>query len=181
MSNSRWLWRSLHGRWLTLRPVMPADRLRYAAFVARLSYGTRYFRYGRGNPGLSDDDLMRACSLDVSEGRHYVVVAAENDEEVIVGSGGYFRNEDGNTCEMTIVVADAWQGARIAHRLMTTLIEQATADGLMVMDAEILATNLKMLRFALRHGFAVIPGVEMSPIKRLRRRLGNPDQTKNAA
>jgi acetyltransferase len=121
MTNPSWQWRSQHGQWLTLRTIAADDRRAYAAFVAGLSYGTRYFRYGHGNSALTEEDLDFVCRIDPADGRCFVVVTSENGEELIVGTGGYFRESDGVICVMTIVVADAWHGTQIAHRLMTTL------------------------------------------------------------
>lgn len=171
MSDEQWLWRSQHGQWLTLRPITADDRQRYAVFVASLSYGTRYFRYGHGNPHLTEEDLELVCRIDAGEGRRFVVVMSENGEEVMVGTGGYFREGENDSCVMTIVVADAWQGTHIAYRLMTTLIQRAAADGLKCMVAHVLATNRKMLRFTQRHGFGLLPGQSQEAIKALCLRL----------
>jgi len=171
MHDETWQWHTQSGQWLTLRPIAPADRARYAAYVERLSYGTRYFRYGHGNLRLSAAELDQVCRVNPTEGRRYVVVTTENGEDVIVATGCYFRNADGESCDMSIMVADAWQGTHIAHRLMTILIERASADGLQRMMAEVMATNLKMLRFTQRHGFTLIPGTDTGGVKLLQRPL----------
>ncbi len=171
MSDEQWQWHTQSGQWLTLRPIAPGDRARYAAYVEGLSYGTRYFRYGHGNLRLTDAELDLVCRIDPAEGRRYVVVTAENSEDVIVATGGYFRHAEGGFCDMTIVVADAWQGTHIAHRLMTTLIQCAAADRLKCMVAHVLATNRKMLRFTQRHGFGLLPGQRQEAIKALCLRL----------
>jgi acetyltransferase len=171
MTNSSWQWRSQHGQLLTLRAVEADDRRSYAAFVAGLSYGARYFRYGNGNPALTDEDLNLVCRIDPAEGRLFVVVTPDNGEDVMVGTGGYCREANDDSCIMTIVVANAWQGTQIAHRLMTTLIQRAIGDGFKYMVAEVMATNLKMLRFTQRHGFKLVPGTETSAIKLLEKSL----------
>jgi len=171
MSEEQWQWHSQNGQWLTLRAITADDRRRYAAFVAGLSYGARYFRYGHGNPALSEDDLDLVCRIDPAEGRRFVVVTPEKGEDVIVGTGGYFKEADGDSCVMTIVVTDLWQGTQIAHRLMTTLIRRAADDDFKCMVAHVLATNRKMLRFVQRHGFGLLPGGTQEAIKSLCLRL----------
>jgi len=178
MSDEPLLWRSQNGQWLTLRAITADDRQPYAAFIAGLSYGARYFRYGHGNPSFTDEELEQVCRIDPTEGCRFVVVTPENGEEVMVGTGGYFK-EDDDFCVMTIVVADAWQGTQIAHRLLMTLIQRAVADGFNYMMAKVLATNRKMLRFAQRHGFTLDPSTEKSPVKTLVRCLrSDPDYSK---
>jgi acetyltransferase len=167
MSDEQWQWHSQNGQRLTLRAIQADDRRRYAAFVAGLSYGARYFRYGNGNPSFNEEDWELVCSIDPAEGRRFVVVTSGNGEDVMVGTGGYFKETDGVTCVMTIVVADAWQGTQIAHRLMKTLIERATADRFKCMTAYVLATNRKMLRFTQRHGFGPLPGHSQEALKAL--------------
>ncbi|MDP1524674.1 MAG: GNAT family N-acetyltransferase [Rhodocyclaceae bacterium] len=171
MHDETWQWHTQSGRLLTLRLIAPEDRARYAAYVEGLSYGTRYFRYGHGNLRLTDAELDLVCRIDPTEGRRYVVVTTENGEDVIVATGGYFRHADGESCDMTIVVADAWHGTQIAHRLMKTLIQRAAADRLKCMVAHVLATNRKMLRFTQRHGFGLLPGQRQEAIKALCLRL----------
>ena len=119
---------------------------------------------------LTDEELEQVCRIDPTEGCRFVVVTPENGEEVMVGTGGYFK-EDDDFCVMTIVVADAWQGTQIAHRLLMTLIQRAVADGFNYMMAKVLATNRKMLRFAQRHGFTLDPSTEKSSVKTLVRCL----------
>ncbi len=165
MSDEPWQWRTQNGPWLTLRPITLEDRARYATYVDGLSYGTRYFRFGHGNLHLTESELDLVCLISPAEGRHYVVVTAESEEDIIVAAGGFSRHADGESCEMTMAVTDAWQGTQIAHRLMTKLIERAAADRLKCMMAQVLATNRKMLRFTQRHGFGLLPSQSHEAIK----------------
>lgn len=170
-------WTTQGGKVVRLRPIAPVDAGRMAAFVHGLSFGTRYFRFGRGDMRFTGEEAARRCDPDPAVCRHFIVVTDEDGAEIQVGSARFYIADDGESGELTILVADAWQGSRIAHRLMTTLIESARECGLKRMFAQVLASNTRMLKFAQRHGFAVTAETEHAPIKILSLAL---DQTRDA-
>ena len=57
--------------------------------------------------------------------------------------------------EFAIAIDDEWQGSGVAGILMLTLIDAARARGMQRMEAFILASNDKMIKFAKQLGFAV--------------------------
>lgn len=114
------------------------------------------------------EEIARLCDPDPTVCRHLVVVADENGAEIPIASARFYIQADGESCEMAIVVADAWQGSRVGHRLMAAMIQSARECGLNRMYLQILATNTRMLRFAERHGFVVTSGTDSAAIKTLR-------------
>lgn len=152
---------------MRLRPITPVDAGRVAAFVNGLSFGTRYFRFGRGDVRFSEDDAAKRCDPDPSLCRHFVVVTDDDDKEIQIASARFYIQPDRESCELTILVADAWQGSRVAHRLLTTLIQSARECGLKRMCARVLATNTRMLSFARRHGFVAAADSDHPAIRTL--------------
>lgn len=148
-----------------LRPIAPTDAGRLAAFAHGLSFGTRYFRFGHGDIRFSEEEIARLCDPDPAVCRHFIVVTDEDGAEILIASARFYIQGDGESCEMAIVVADAWQGSRVAHRLITTLIRSARDCGLKRMYVRVLATNTRMLKFARRHAFAVTSGTDDAAIK----------------
>jgi L-amino acid N-acyltransferase YncA len=139
--------------------------------VHGLSFGSRYFRFGRGDVEFSESEAAERCDPDHATCRHSVVVTDENGAEIVIASARFYIQPDGESCELTILVADAWQGTRVAHRLLTTLIEEARDAGLKRMYARVLASNTRMLKFAQRHGFAVAADTDNAAIKVLNLQL----------
>jgi RimJ/RimL family protein N-acetyltransferase len=161
-------WTAHGGTVLRLRPVAPSDAERMADFVRRLSFGTRYFRFGRGDVVFTSAELAPLCDPDPEAGRHFVVVADKNGVETqIIASARFYILAAGECCEMEILVADSWQGSHVAHRLMTTLAKSAKDCGLKRICARVLPTNARMLGFAQRHGFVLRSGADHGTIRTL--------------
>jgi len=155
------------GRVIEFRPVTPNDNERLAAFARGLSFSTRYFRFGRGDAEFTDDQVERLCNPDAAVARHLIAVTDENGKCIQIGSARFQVEQDGESCDLGILVADAWQGTRVAHRLIMLLIDSARERGLKRMTAHVLGTNVRMLRFARRHGFVAVPGCERPAIETL--------------
>ena len=73
--------------------------------------------------------------------------------ETLLGVARYVRDRDSDNAEFAIVIADAWQGRGIGHRLLAKLIEAARRRGVKLLYGEILATNRPMLELARKLGF----------------------------
>lgn len=150
-------WRTADGTALTLRPVRPEDVERTLRFVASLSYGTRYFRFGRGDFRLEEAEARCICSPNPTECVEFIVLAALKDDEREVASGRYCLDADGRSCEFALVVGDEWQGHGIARRLVAALVGSAKRRGLARMYGRVLATNRSMIALAQRMGFHLKP------------------------
>lgn len=156
-----------HDGGVTLRPVSPGDAERLAEFARGLSFATRYFRFGRGDIEFSEEDVRLLCEPDPALARHFIAVIEEDGREIQIGSARFMIRPDRETCDLGILVADAWQGTPVAHRLLMMLIEAARACGLGRMTADVLATNMRMLRFAQKHGFVATSEEDAPGVRRL--------------
>jgi GNAT superfamily N-acetyltransferase len=160
-------WTTQSGQLIRIRPISRNDVERVAAYLDGLSVGTRYFRFGRWDTQFSRDDLIRICSPNPAECCRLIAVTEHNGVEVQIASAAFVVGKDRESGELSILVSDQWQGTRVAHRLMSHLIECATEFGLTRMFANVLGTNSRMIRFAHRHGFKPVPGTEEAQIKTL--------------
>ena len=165
------IWRGKDGTSLILRPISPSDVRILESFVRGLSFGTRYFRYGRGDFKFTEDELLRRCNPNPRKRVHFIVVKVENGAEVMVGSAQYFIQPDGESCEFTIAVGDAHTGRGVARRLMEALLESAASKGLKVMYAYVLATNQRMIALGRRFGFEIAEDAESPAIKKITKLL----------
>lgn len=142
-----------NGRVLVLRSVAPTDVQQSMALLRRLSYGTRYFRFGRDNVPLSAEQVARQCNPDPADGWTLVVVTDEVGVETQVASASCHLQPGLECGELTILVADAWQGFGLADWLMVSMIDVARRRALKQVFVRILATNTRMLRLARKHAF----------------------------
>lgn len=165
-------WTAADGTALALRPIAPADIDMAGRFIDTLSYGTRYFRFGKGDTRFSGEELAQVCTPDPDTRSHLIVVA---NGTTMAASARYFVQDDGTGCEFALVVADAWQGRGLGSRLLRALIADAVRRGLSAMHCEVLATNVRMQDFLRKQCFLPVPGSEGAPVRRFSRLLGRPD------
>ena len=160
-------WTSRDGAELTMRRIRPDDFERARTFLQTLSFGARYFRFGRGRFVYPDEELRRVCEPDPSSREHLVVVTRVDGVERMAGSARYVVEPDGRRCEFAVVVLDDWQHHGLGRRLMLALIDIARSHGLETMYGQVLGSNHRMLDFIQRLGFSHAPGSESRQIKTL--------------
>ena len=148
-------WTAEDGTALAIRPIRPQDVGRMRAFLGGLSYGSRYFRFGTGEPRFTDEEALRVCTPDPRECIHLVVVRAGNGAEEIVASARIVFESAGTACEFAIAVRDEWQGRGVGRRLLNALMASARGRAHTEMRARVLATNTGMIRFLEKCGFEV--------------------------
>ncbi|WP_114649772.1 GNAT family N-acetyltransferase [Pseudothauera hydrothermalis] len=140
-----------------VRPLVASDMGALQAFLSGLSYGARYFRFGRGDIVLAADQLYALCTPDPREGASYGAFVTDRTRADMVGLAGYCVGGEPRACEFALVVADAWQGRGIGRRLIATLADDARRRGLWRLTGRVLASNRRMLDCARRFGFRVEP------------------------
>jgi acetyltransferase len=141
------------GRVLTLRRMSPSDIDIVRAYLAALSYGDSYFRYGRAGFRLSEADVMGLCDRDPHSGRHDIAVLGEGADERVVANADCTLSPDGVSCEFGILVAANWRGRGIARWMMERMAGHAKALGARSLVAETMTSNRRMIGFARHLGF----------------------------
>jgi acetyltransferase len=139
---------------VTLRSIS-RKTWRFRRTFSQAFRSARGTRFGRGDFQYSDDELRRLCTPAPGERAQFIAVARCDGVDRMIGSARYVVETDGRTCEMAIVVNDAWQGHGVGRRLMRALIEQARRDHLQTMVGKVLGSNAGMAGFARRQGFDV--------------------------
>src|SRR5262245_23302154 len=139
------------GRELWVRPVEPGDADRLAELYATLSPEDRHLRFF--SAFVPDRAFAERLASVVDRGG-FGVVAVE-DGGRIVGEASYEALPDGDG-ELGMVVAPdrrGWLGAF----LLDTLIEAAAARGVPNIEADVMATNGRMLSLLRARGYASLP------------------------
>ncbi|MDO8464021.1 MAG: GNAT family N-acetyltransferase, partial [Gallionella sp.] len=147
-------WQLADGTDITIRPIRPEDAELVQRFVHDLSQESKYFRFMNSIQELTETMLVRFTQIDYSREMALIAVAAEHEKEVELGVARYATNPDGDTCEFALVIADNMQGKGLGQKLMVALMEAARANGLSVIEGEVLSNNHKMLKLMTRLGFA---------------------------
>jgi acetyltransferase len=147
-------WRAIDGSRMTLRPMLKSDAPLVKESLGQLSSESRRNRFFSAVREFSDETVRRLTDFDPASEFAVVVIRKENGREIPI-AGGRFVHCDDRRCEFSVLVGDPWQGQRIGHRILRTLIREASRRGLRQMDGYVLADNRAMLKLARAHGFMV--------------------------
>lgn len=160
-------WTTRFGESLTLRPIDAGDAERAEAFLQALSFGTRYFRFGRGDFVYTPEEVAHLCTVGPADGLHVIATHVASGRESMIGSARWVPGDEPGACEFSTVVGDAWQRRGLGHRLMRALIDDATDRGMRRMTGKVLATNRAMINFVEALGFVLEAGAAPGPVRRV--------------
>ena len=110
------------GRRVRIRAIRPDDRDEVVQAFDRLSSASRYTRFMAPMRTLPAQILERTLHL---QDAHELGLVAEIDAPDgidIVAGARYYVLPGGERCEFAVTVADSWQGAGLASRLLRALI-----------------------------------------------------------
>jgi RimJ/RimL family protein N-acetyltransferase len=134
-----------NGSRVEIRAQRPQDRKDLEAALVRMSDESLYRRFFGAKRHFSEKEVEHFLNIDFVNHVALVVVAHENSNQTIVGAGRYLLVEPG-TAEVAFGVVDEFQGQGIGAALMRNLASIARQAGLNKLIAEVLASNLAMLR-----------------------------------
>ena len=140
---------------VTIRPIRADDKPMEQEFVQHLSADSRYKRFMSTLKELPPGKLKYLTEIDYVRHLALVAIIQRDGHEVEIGVARYVAGPSGTDCEFAIAIDDEWQGSGVAGILMLSLIDAARARGMRRMEAFILASNDKMIKFARQLGFDV--------------------------
>ncbi|MES3015184.1 MAG: GNAT family N-acetyltransferase [Pseudomonadota bacterium] len=170
-------WDLRNGTRATLRPVLPQDDVSEQAFVADLSPASRRNRFHGAVNGLSAVRAEAMTNIDYRSHMGFVVTVMEGDNERVIADARYVMNEEGDSAEFAVVVADAWHGLGLGRRLISALCKCARSAGARWLCGEVLAGNRDMLLLMDRCGFAARPHPADEALIKVERSVVEPGRT----
>ena len=139
-----------------MRPIRPEDEPALAEFHGRLSEATVRARYGT-DLGLAErtahERLTRICFVDYDREIALVAEVPARDGTAIAGVARLSRTHGADEQELTLVVADAWQGRGIDRELLQSAIAVARAEGSRRVVARLSRDNAPMRSLLAEDGF----------------------------
>jgi FixJ family two-component response regulator/GNAT superfamily N-acetyltransferase len=143
------------GTQIVIRVMRPDDADIEDTFVHRLSPESSRMRFLSMLKQLSPSLLDKFTHNEFPE--TYVVIATtiENDLERQIGVARYMSTEVEGVAEFAIVVADDFQGAGIASKLLSGVVTAASIAGVNRLEGLVLKENRAMLNLALELGFQI--------------------------
>ena len=143
------------GEVLLLRPIRHDDDEREEAFVRALLPESGYQRLFSRGVKITPEWIEQMTHVDYLRHMAFVATTTEEGIERFAGVGRYVVNPETQSAEFALVIADAWQGKGLGHKLLETLIAHAKEARLQALEGIVLATNKAMLRLALSLGFGL--------------------------
>ena len=163
--------RLFDGRTVTVRPIRPDDAPLVREFLNELSGESKYMRFQKWVHAPSDKLVHFLTDIDYDLHMALVCAVRHGDREEIIGEARYVSELSGGTCELGIVIADAWHKSGVAGLLMEALIQAAKERGLARMEGFVLSANTEMLRFVRALGFKAEPAPQDRTLTRISKRL----------
>jgi acetyltransferase len=150
------------GRRVRVRSIRPADASMDRAFFAGLSEQSRYMRFMQHLAELTPRLVRQFTQIDDTREMALVALDDASGDEAIVGIArcAVESEQEGESAEFAIVIADAWQGYGLGRALMEMLIEGAQRRGLRTLVGSILAVNAPMRALPAALGFTMHPDSE---------------------
>lgn len=132
-----------HGRRVTLRTAVPDDVPGIAALFAGLSADSFTDRFQL--PHSPTRRLLRMARLDGRPGTVSVLAERIEGPRLVVAEARAEPVGDDGLAELSIAVADAYQGSGLGHQLLDAVLEQAQRRGLQRLRAVVSLANIGML------------------------------------
>ena len=141
------------GSTVKVRPLKPDDEHRLLEFFRSLSEESRWLRFF----SIVKDKLLaaeahREAAVDFV--RTFGLIALTGGEERVIGHALYSAIGEDHA-DAAFAVADDYQGRGLGTMLVGQLAQIAAANGIQVFEADVLASNHKMIGVFRRSGFPI--------------------------
>ncbi len=143
-----------NGKVAHIRPIRPEDEPAVEAFHKELSERSvrqRYFAFKSLEERIAHARLVRICSNDFD---HQIALIAE-DKGTIMGIGRLTKVGNGKTCDLKMMIGDAFHGQGLGTLLVQELIAIARKEGVEEIHATVLSENSGMLHILKKLGFTL--------------------------
>jgi acyl carrier protein len=164
-------YRLADGTTVTIRPIRADDANRVRDFLEASSGESRYRRFQKWIEAPSSALVHFLTDLSPRGGVAIVASVPTASGEEIIAEARCMAGGDGNSCELGLLVQDAWQKTGVAGLLMEALIEAARDRGYATIDGLVLKSNAPMLQFARSFGFSIEPQERDRTTLYIRRRI----------
>ena len=139
------------GSTVRIRVMRPSDEAGLRGLLTSLSEESRWLRfYSLQNSSALAAEAHREANLDHAFG----LIACSGDDERVVGHAFYVAVND-KQAEVAFTIANDFQGRGLGSILLCQLAEVASANGIEVFEAEVVAANHAMLHVFRASGFPI--------------------------
>lgn len=144
---------SWHGLRLTVRPVRPEDEGLYRELFRAVTEADLRLRFFAPVKEFSHAFIARLTQIDYA--RAMAFLALDEDSGKMLGAAQIHADANHENAEYAILLRSDLKGRGLGWLLMQTLIEYASAEGLRMIEGQVLRDNTTMLRMCGELGFKV--------------------------
>ena len=144
---------SWHGLRLTVRPVRPEDEGLYREFFRHVTEPDLRLRFFAAVKEFSHIFIARLTQIDYARTMAFLVLDEGSGQ--MLGAVQLHADVNHETGEYAILLRSDLKGRGLGWLLMQTMIEYASADGLRMIEGQVLRDNTTMLRMCGELGFKV--------------------------
>ncbi len=138
------------GSTVHIRPARLEDRTLVEDYLIGLSPETRRLRFWSQAIDVSS---LAAKVVDVDYADHLTLLVLRGEDRAEMIGGAQYIRTDGGRAEISLSVADRWQGRGIGTILVGQLAQAAAVHGITTFVAEVLAENHAMINVFRASGF----------------------------
>ncbi len=154
------------GSSILIRAISESDRERLRDHFHRLSPESAYFRFMMPKKKFTEADLDRFTAIDYVSRFCLAAERRYHDEDRIIGVGMYAAGgRTADSAEVAFTVEDEFQGRGVGTLLLEHLCRIAHANGIIRLEADVLAGNARMLEVFARSGFNVSRSMENGVVR----------------
>ncbi|NOZ78250.1 MAG: GNAT family N-acetyltransferase [Acidobacteria bacterium] len=152
------------GLGVLLRPATPEDVPLVKDLLGRVSRESLQMRFMATISEVPHEMVVEMCSGDFTQRGCLLAIAAEEENERVIGLGDYVGYGDGRTAEVSFLVDDSYQGRGIGTLILERLAGIAAAFGYVEFEAEVLWENRAMINVFRSSGFDLHQGADSGVI-----------------
>ncbi len=128
------------------RPIKPSDEEGMRHLFYRFSDESVYYRYFHSLSSMPHAKTQEYVNVDWNQVMSIVGLVGEEGQGLIIAEGRYIRIPASSLAEVVFVVDEAYQGRGIATFLYTMLVRLARERGIKGFTADVLFSNIGMMR-----------------------------------
>ena len=129
-----------------VRAIKMTDEPMIKDLFYHLSESSVYFRYFTPRKSMPHENLQRYVSVTEEEGLSIVVTVGPRENRKIIGEARYLLQPDKQLADVAFMVDEEFHGRGIATFSLNYLIEIAKERGVKGFTAEVLASNIPMIK-----------------------------------
>jgi RimJ/RimL family protein N-acetyltransferase len=143
---------------VTVRAIRRDDSNRILTAFDRLDRESVYTRFFTYKKGLADAELRNLTDVNFDHVSALVVMTRTGDDETLIGGGRYCteaKQHDSQSAELAFITDNNYRGLGVASLVLRHLILIGRNQGLLWLEADVLAQNQAMLAVFRGSGLAM--------------------------